>query len=386
MREQARNSERLQNKLDKLARTSSVAPVPTLAVPAILDGLGSAGKPRARDSTFDRILAIAEDLRSEGYDTVIALPFTSDSAFSEAQEQLTLTGREVLLFLRNIRELAVRLPYGEETVWTARSTGRFVEISSDDAEDAAHIWEVRTHDGTIPSEFLGKDQRDATSYEMRVAIPEEGVDGPQKLFSYFPTQIRFPFPLIAHATLELTNNRQNLAQSKANGYLLKQLAAFMARVAADIASDGALSASDPWRPLSLITARGDLDTVVQGFEFRDALLEAAKPFDLIPVRGGRRTQATMARRLASADLQWLPKLGFEDVVVPCDDPDLLKMVEELGTPEMSEDELRERLDLASPFLSITDRATLIAELTQAYLICTKHTHLRMQPARWACKV
>jgi hypothetical protein len=371
LRQLARDNERVKRKIEDINEktgNSEIIPVPTLAVPAILDHLRSQDfLPSA--PAFGKVWTVAKELRTQGYDTIIALPFTHPTAFTEAQEQLALAGREVILFLRNINELIIRLP-SKETVWTAIGPTPSVTISSTDSQEPTQTWGIHTHKGTIPSNLLEADQKDTNEYEIRLAIPPIGIEVPKVLFSYFPTLVRFPFPLIAHVTLELTNNRQNLIDSAANAYLLQELARFIAEVAENKASESPISDIsssdiDPWYPLSLLTPTGDLDLVIQKLKFNEALIKAAQQRELIPVRDGRKLKAAEAMRLTVGNAEWLPDVGFEDVMKPTDDPQILKMVEVLDTPQLSDTELRNRLNRAAPFLSISARATLIAELIKS---------------------
>lgn len=362
----ANRDEGVQRKVEEERQASGLMPIPTLAIPAILDEQDTASSSPSEEPNFVAIWALANSLRAEGYDTVIALPFTEPNAFKEARAQLERTGREVLLFLRHIGELVIRSPQGQ-TKWIAQGSDSSVEISSDEEGQPPSRWEVLAEAGTIPDAYLRRDQMETPDYEIKLAIPSEDTKVPGALFNYFPTRIHFPFPLIAHTTLELTSNRENLADSRANRYLLQELARFMAETAESIARESD-HGSEPWTPLSLVTPRGDLDPVMQELEFRETLVEDVASRELVPVRDGRKLAPAEARRLGVASAAWLPEQGFEDVVVDSDDRWLIEMVEELGTALVSPEELRERLNLCSGTLSVAVRASLVAELVKSGLM------------------
>lgn len=365
----AAKSERVRLKIEEISSHSQIVPVPMLAAPSVLSDSRRGRTFSPKSPSFSRVWAIARNLRSQGYHTVIGLPFTSVSAFEDAQAQLDNLGREVVLFLRNIKELIIRRD-GAKRVWTANGYDTRVEISSTDKQDPKQTWDIRTRKGVIPDEFLKAEQKDTPEFEIRLAVPAKGNNVPGVLFSHFPTLIRFPFPLIAHASIELTNNRQYLVDSRANAYLLSELAEFMVEIAEHAAAEhngdgGIVSDPNPWRPLSLVAPRGDIDLVAQKLGFRDALIAAAKRRDLIPVRDGRRLKPGEARRLPFPVAGWLPDTAFEDVTAATDDPALTRMVDALGPPLIGEGELRRRLDLASPGLSTPARANVISGLIKA---------------------
>ena len=58
------------------------------------------------------------------------------------------------------------------------------------------------------------------------------------LFSYFKTQVRFPFPALLHGTFELTQNRNQLENDTTghNEFLTEKLAELLIDTALKIAS------------------------------------------------------------------------------------------------------------------------------------------------------
>jgi len=78
--------------------------------------------------------------------------------------------------------------------------------------DETSLWGVIQKIGLVPTKYIGPGQPKEMSYEVKVAIPDDG-KGKDFLYVYFPTQVRFPFPVVAHATFELASNRQHIIES-----------------------------------------------------------------------------------------------------------------------------------------------------------------------------
>lgn len=178
------------------------------------------------------------------------------------------------------------------------------------------------------------------------------------LFSYFPTKVRFPYPVVAHATVELTSNRQNLIDSKANRFLIHELAEALAEVAEQSISD-----DDPWRPLRLIANRGtSVDPMLETLGFHRALVGAAKSRMVVPRRDGSLAISSTVRRLPVDSGDWLPLEGFADLALWTEDYGLRQVLEHLGVASLSPDQFRERADILSPRLNLAERIAILAGL------------------------
>lgn len=341
------------------------SPVPTLVIPINLSDSDPLADKRMPASTFMPMWQAALALRDEGYTTVIGIPFTKEGAFEEVLRQLGHIDREALLFATYLRQLNVRLPNKEES-WRKIVCDHTIEIKSA-SESTPIMWEIFEEIGTTPAQFLREDQQNAPEYQIRIAVPTEGV-GPGVLYNYFRTKVRFPFPLYVHATLELTNNRDHIADSEANKFLVERIAEVMAR-AAEMNHDS----REPWRPLSLIASSGDVDTLLAQWNFMGMLAAAAKSRKVVPVLAGEMRKGTEARRLESEWGGWLPATEFADVALwPIEKTHVSRFLERLDLPIIAEEELYRRLELtAATMVSLEQRAALIVGLIKTRLLPTK---------------
>ena len=339
--------------------------VPTLAIPAILDASGGTEGLVPDADGFSAVWTQAKQLREDGYDTVIALPFTEFNAYQEAQEQLDEIGREILLFTKHLASLTVQWSDRKRHWWVDRADD-IVEIKSDDEQ--TQIWQVFELLGDIPDHLLRDDLKKTPGYEINIAVPADQVETPPFLFNYFQTQVRFPYPVIAHATFEMVNNRQNIPLTDANRYLVGKLAELMAQVA-----EASHDTRDPWRPLSFISANNTLDPILERMGFRQALTAAAKDRAVVPIRVGHMVKPCDAKRLKTRAGAWLPRAYFGDVVELTDNDTLYSMLDELDVPILSEQTLSSRLEQVSQTLELAERAALIVGLTRSRLMPQKPT-------------
>jgi len=104
------------------------------------------------------------------------------------------------------------------------------------------------------------------SYEVKVAIPDDG-KGKDFLYVYFPTQVRFPFPVVAHATFELASNRQHIIESDVNRFLCSELASVMGE-----AAERSVDPSRPWKALSIISPTNAIDPVLEIMDFSEKII------------------------------------------------------------------------------------------------------------------
>lgn len=139
---------------------------------------------------------------------MIGLPFTKNEAFPDAQQQLNKLGKKVLLFLQNLSILEIHSPEGY-TKWKIDRKHELITVESNESEFKSRQWRVIAEKGKIPTQYLREDQLTTPDYEIKLAIPEDDhVLG--FLFNYFSTQVRFPFPVIVHATMEITTIARTL--------------------------------------------------------------------------------------------------------------------------------------------------------------------------------
>lgn len=167
-----------------------------------------------------------ETKNSSKYTTRISLHVKDEDAEKDIYNQMMSLDGETLLFLNNITELVVET---DETINTIRKN-----VNDDGSitidfyyngeldENKSRVWRIEKLEG----------QFEDRSYSIVVAYDKTGREpNNQVLYSYFPTQIEFPFCFLLHADFDLDSNRNHLINNQANREVLNQAAALIVKSA-----------------------------------------------------------------------------------------------------------------------------------------------------------
>ena len=334
-------------------QTSGRLIVPLLAFPGFTaDGdLSSLLDDEAQRGLYGR----ARELRAAGFTTVVAMPFDrAERSLANARAQLSELRPEVLLFARNIAALEIRDGDRPPMKWRHECDG--VEASR------VHVGEFESREwrlfpplrGAVPDELLPSEKPRGMEYEIILAVPTNHTAQNGKLYSYFPTMVDFPYPVVAHATLDLEANRNQPQDTDANKFIVAKLAAFLAETAETLARE---TNSDAGLRLLAGTSGGDS---LARFEFRGHLRSAAQTRALIPTAADGLVKAADARQTTFADTSWLPKRHFRNVAMTRDEG-ARKVLRWLDVPEMGP---QDWADVKLDFESINERADYIAGIVR----------------------
>jgi hypothetical protein len=319
------------------------------------------------DERSRKLFERCEALLIEGYDTVIGMPFYTTGAYEAASTQIGETRPEVLLFAEYLSELSFRRDGEAPVTWRRVEKEEVTEVIANDKPLGK--WNIHRTAGEVPASIVESDQQGATGYEIVVAVPVEGSSTSSPLFSYFPTNITLPLPLVCHATLELEQNRKHIQQGRAvNSYVLGKLAGILAEIAEEVASR---ETNDPWAGCSLLIQLGDYPDDLKRERFLDKLIVFAKDRAIVPTLGGKPVKPPEARFVPGADASWLPKEVFPEVV-PIGQPTSGQFLRLLSVPPLSAEEIKERI-INSEGLSTDERVALARGLTDQVILRGAYT-------------
>jgi hypothetical protein len=301
--------------------------LPTLAVPHLLDD------EHTLSEREQALLVTAQDLRAQGYDTVVAMPFSRENAYDEAERQIAeQVHPELLLFVNHLVELRVITPNSDRRLSIHR--GASVTLFTD--QEPPTEWKILRNQGSIPSELLTPEYQVMPGYTVALAIPISGL--PQTsgaLYSFFPTGIAFPFPLIAHATLILKSDRQDLVPNDANRYVLERLAELLVATVAE------MPATTPWQRLASLAPYQHVGSSLQRLGFTTALLKYARTIELLPTLEGQlcKPEEVITLKVGERFLDpsgWLPPRFFGTYALrPTKRPELETAISDLAPPLQS---------------------------------------------------
>lgn len=323
-------------------------PIPTLGVPSIIK----------REDELSPLLKLGYKLLDEGYDTVICLEYKNpDQVRRQVQKQISEISGSILLFLQNIIEIEI-MDFGKKNVWKINREQKDQVVLNPGMDDQ-QIWSLFSKNDNIPLKYLREDQLQENRYEIKLAIPQHEIKINNMLNVYFPTEIRFPFPMLAHATFELTANRQHMTKSEANRYIARELAGLMVEFAEKMRSE-----SEPWASFNLLSPKGEIDhTLQKEFSFEDIILERMKDSPLIPVRNNQFMTPREAKRIRGDFDDFLTGEQFLDLCIYSANKNIIQRLDKLKVALLSDDEISKRLNsISEKIVNMSDRCEIIFRL------------------------
>lgn len=318
------------------------------------------------DDDTSALLARCEAWLIDGYTTAIGLPFDRPRKFEHAKEQLIALRPEILLFIENLDEIRIIGSDSFERIWKREVLGENVRVRANG--DILGEWRIHRTQGKIPQEHLKSDGDGIAEYEIVIAVPCGNEQTTSMLFSYFPTDVELPLPVVCHATLELEQNRKHPQKGASNRYVFQQLAEYLAEVAEEHASR---NPQNLWAGCDLIMATGGFPVDLKDVNFDKWLKEAAARRAIIPTLDGRRVRASEARLVPGANCEWLPAAHFPEVAAIREQGDF-RLFEQLDVHPMDTEQLRNRFEAIAD-LPIESRAMLISGILNNDLPKETHT-------------
>jgi len=163
---------------------------------------------------------ITDNLTDISFTTTISIDYKKN--FEEGiKEQLKTISEKTLLFLKNIDTIEIEGDFLSKTISVSRkciAENRF-EINHN-----GNTYYVISSDGTVDEDLLDdKDSIEPKKYSVKIAYSDNLTFSDKVLYNYFKTQIPFELPFVAHASLELDQNRNHSTKSKVNPFVLEKL-------------------------------------------------------------------------------------------------------------------------------------------------------------------
>jgi len=355
LRNLRRENQKVDVKVREYENSGYPATIATLSIPYSItsESIGF-------DAKLASIYEEGTKILQSGYDTVVCLLFkNAEKTREQVQKQINSLGNEILLFLQFLERIEIESA-GKNDVWTVEREEDSIIVNPDSANP--EIWKLFKKEGIIPKDYLKPEQALHDKYEIKLAIPPSPVEV-NKLFVFFPTEVRFPFPLVAHATFEVGDSRQHLIDSEVNRFITGQLADLMAEAAEKIKNP-----DNPWHALSTISPRGDIDLILERFGFLDLLKENAKNYEIIPVRSSHFETPSKSKRIRGNFDKLLTSELFYDLCLHVDDYFIDKQLDNLNVEYLQYEELRNRLNTISDTLTLDRRTELVYLLVENNLI------------------
>jgi len=296
------------------------------------------------------------------YDTWIEINFDDKEIYEDIQKQINTLGKEILLFLNNISEIKIESIARNETLSLVRTNKRFIEVKSFDYDNNLNYskkWEVYSQEGKLPTSLRFGEYASQYNYQLKIAVSNKLDDNINRLFSFFKTDVRFPFPAIIHGTFKLDSNRNHLVKDKVNEFLLDRLAELMVKTAISLKQKAKVS----WSSLKLLSKRNmNFDPKVEEMGFYEKLIEKIKENKLIPVIGNKYVSIKESPYFYNVNFSNI--LNYEefcDLALYTNDEDIIRLINDLEIREYPSKEFVKKINkISSKIIDIEVRARLIS--------------------------
>jgi len=303
------------------------------------------------------------------YDTCVIINFSSDDVWQDIQSQINQLGMEVVLFLNNVTKIKLESSERQETILKVPAKKGYEEIQLLNEQGSviqSKKWRIFSKNGEIPENLRKGELKKQYEYDLRIAVSENIDDDINRLFSYFKTETKFPFPAIIHGTFDLDGTRNHLNQNTVNEFLLGKLAELMIDTAIKLTQT---SKKITWDAMKLLAKKGEFDDKVEKMRFYDKLLISMKSHKLIPVllkKYMSPDEGPVFYETPLADVLKVAPDEFHDLALHTSDDDIQSLVAELGIGKYEPEELVKKINTTSLSLSPQDRAKLIMMLANDY--------------------
>ena len=258
-----------------------------------------------------------------------------------------------LLFLNNITEVEI----------TVDGVVKNINVKRDKSDSitkitySANEYFVIEDDGLIDEELLQENESiEAKRYSVKIAFSNDLSLKDKVLYNYFKTQIPFELPFVAHASLELDQNRNHSTESVINPFVLDKLFQLHLKLVEILKSKNEKS----WLPYLSVSN----DNITLYEPYSKIINEYWNDFIVYPTLLGTYLNADEAKNIGSDIAQFLDKyqLGdiFQEQIMFCDlEINPQKYVK-------SPDNYTEIIELVGTNLTILQRAEFIKLLLQYY--------------------
>jgi hypothetical protein len=295
--------------------------------------------------------------------------FSSEQIREDIQNQINDLGMEAALFLNNIKKIEIDSPGRKQVIQRMPSDSRNFEeiriLDNNNEVSQSKKWRIFEKTGTIPSE-VQSELNGHYEYDIRIAVSEDFDDQINRLFSYFKTEIRFPFPAIIHGTFELDDSRNHLVKSSVNEFLLNELANLMISTAKTLTEmDKVVS----WNAVKLLSRQGDFDDKIEEMGFYQRLLKKMRSEKLVPVISNiymSPEEVPVFYKEPFAKLLKPLSNFFPELAVYTEDEKVLSVVQNLGLSAYDSVQFVEKINKVASSLNIGQRAQLILLIAGNY--------------------
>lgn len=222
------------------------------------------------------------------YTTTISIEYKAEYEDS-IKLQLKSISEKTLLFLKNIETIEIKGDFLKKNISVTRKkiTENRFEINH-----KGNIYHVISSDGIVDDNLIeDKDSSEPKRYSVKIAYNDDLSFSDKVLYNYFKTQIPFELPFVAHASLELDQNRNHSTKSKVNPFVLDKLFQLHLELVEDLKQKHIKS----WLPYQSIN-KDDSNIYEPYSNLIDGYWE---DFEVYPILSGQYVKSSIAKNLGN---------------------------------------------------------------------------------------
>ena len=264
------------------------------------------------------------------YTTEISLTVKkNERVTADIREQLENLNGNLLLFLNRTEKLIVNLE-GREFYFEKKNISKD-KIQLSKIEDGEVVyskeWFLNRRDGAIGDENYSI----VIAYDMDGEIPENPY-----IYTYFQTDVRFPFPVLLHADFNLNGDRNHLVKNdSSNAQILSDAAELLIDTAIKVYDKGV-----SYNRLLFLIPDEELEVELQRYDFLGILKEKMKIAELFPTVNSKYVAYSEDLKFYTSGLaKYLTGRDFLDLLMYSDYTEVDELLEEFSYSSYSYTEI-----------------------------------------------
>ena len=216
--------------------------------------------------------------------------------------QLKAISAKTLLFLNNINTIEI---IGNIINANISVTRIKLDVNNFQINYANQKFFVLSDEGIVDEALIeDKESSEVKKYSVKIAYNDDLSFQDNVLYNYFKTQIPFELPFVAHASLELDQNRNHSTESKVNPFIFKKLFNLHLRFI-DILKE---KHDKSWLPFQTINK----DSKLVYKPYADLIENYWQNFEIYPVLSGIYLKSNEAKNLGNSISKFLESNNLHD--------------------------------------------------------------------------
>ncbi len=293
------------------------------------------------------------------YDTYIIIDL-KNNIIDDVQKQINNEiDKEVMLFLNNLETIIIESPEKNLIIkkHVKRNSIQVTTFTSHNEIINSKEWNIKSKTGI----------HNRKNYELKIAWNNSLDDKIGRLYTYFKTNVKFPFPALIHGTFELSSNRNELINDTSghNRFLLEELIELLIETALEI-SNKTIS----YDALILLGFYNldSWDTFFEDNEFEEKLKERIRSSDLFPTIGNKYISCSDNPVFYQNNYSaLLPEKTFSNLLLHTENDEIIQTLEWLNINEIYVEEyFFTKISEVSSQFDIVQRALLISYIIDDY--------------------